>query len=51
MYYCHYCEEYTLQLQCPRCGKKTVQRKPPRFAPQDPYGSYRRKLKKEQKKV
>jgi H/ACA ribonucleoprotein complex subunit 3 len=51
MYYCQSCEEYTLQLRCPRCDKQTVQRKPPRFSPQDHYGSYRRRLKKEQKGV
>jgi H/ACA ribonucleoprotein complex subunit 3 len=38
--------QYTMQINCPKCNKKTISKKPPRFSPQDHYGEYRRKLKK-----
>ncbi len=44
---CKNCEIYTLQEKCPSCGEKTVSPHPPKFSPEDPYGKYRRKLKKE----
>lgn len=46
LYYCMNCDEYTMSEICGRCRGKTVSRNPPRFSPQDPYGEYRRKLKK-----
>jgi H/ACA ribonucleoprotein complex subunit 3 len=39
-----------MQNICSNCNKKTIERKPARFSPQDRYGSYRRELKKQQKK-
>ena len=51
LYYCLDCKEYTLQNICPNCNKKTIEPKPARFSPQDNYGPYRRKLKKQQKMV
>ncbi len=45
--YCPYCRIYTLKDNCPLCGRKTIVRKPPKFGPEDPYGEYRRKMKKE----
>ncbi|MEA2054681.1 MAG: RNA-protein complex protein Nop10 [Candidatus Thermoplasmatota archaeon] len=49
MKYCTSCKRYTLENDCPLCGKKTTQVGPARFSPQDTYGEYRRKLKKEEK--
>ena len=46
--YCENCNEYTLQEKCPVCGSRTVQRKPPKYSPEDKYGSYRRQAKEEQ---
>jgi H/ACA ribonucleoprotein complex subunit 3 len=37
-----------MKLECPKCGAKTVQPKPPKYSPEDQYGEYRRKAKKEQ---
>ncbi|MFQ5975890.1 MAG: RNA-protein complex protein Nop10 [Candidatus Hydrothermarchaeales archaeon] len=47
MLYCRACKRYTLKKSCNRCGSKTVNPHPARFSPQDPYGEYRRKLKRE----
>lgn len=44
--YCPKCEEYTLEKLCKKCKTKTISKKPARFSPQDPYGKYRRELKK-----
>lgn len=44
---CPKCVEYTLKEICPRCGEKTISTIPPRFSPEDPYGKYRRMLRKE----
>jgi len=44
---CPKCGTYTLKENCPVCGEKTVTPIPPRFSPEDPYGKYRRKLRKE----
>ncbi|TLZ51256.1 MAG: RNA-protein complex protein Nop10 [Methanobacteriota archaeon] len=38
---------YTLRDACPRCGSPTVAPLPPRYSPEDRYGSYRRRLKRE----
>lgn len=44
---CKKCRVYTLKDICKVCGETTVSPHPPRFSPQDPYGEYRRKLKRE----
>lgn len=44
---CKDCGIYTLQEKCPECGKDTTTPHPSKFSPEDPYGKYRRKLKKE----
>ncbi len=44
---CANCGRYTLKEKCPICGGKTYMPIPPRFSPEDPYGRYRRKLRKE----
>ena len=49
--YCPYCKTYTLNKICRNCQQKTISKKPARFSPQDPYGKYRRKLKKIEKNV
>ena len=43
---CTACKEYTLQDACPRCGAKAIPNRPAKFSPEDPYGEYRRKLKR-----
>lgn len=43
---CTACKEYTLQETCPRCGAKATPNRPAKYSPEDPYGEYRRKLKK-----
>jgi len=45
---CPSCGRYTLKETCPVCGTKTKVAHPPRFSPEDPYGEYRRRLKREQ---
>ena len=44
--YCKKCKTYTLETVCKKCKDKTISKNPPRFSPEDPYGKYRRKLKK-----
>ncbi|MCS4541708.1 MAG: RNA-protein complex protein Nop10 [Euryarchaeota archaeon] len=45
---CEVCNQYTIhQDKCPYCGGKLKVPHPPKFSPEDPYGKYRRKLKKE----
>ena len=44
---CKKCRVYTLKETCRLCGEPTVSPHPPRFSPQDPYGEYRRRLKRE----
>ena len=44
---CPSCGRYTLKDRCPECGEPTVSPIPPRFSPEDRYGEYRRRLKKE----
>ncbi len=43
---CTVCGRYTLKDVCV-CGGRADTVKPPRFSPEDKYGEYRRKLKKE----
>lgn len=45
---CVSCGRYTLKGTCPICGGKTIMPIPPRFSVEDPYGKYRRMLRKEQ---
>jgi H/ACA ribonucleoprotein complex subunit 3 len=44
---CPKCQEYTLDDLCQRCGSKTLVPIPPRYSPEDKYGEYRRRLRKE----
>jgi H/ACA ribonucleoprotein complex subunit 3 len=37
---------YTLSATCPDCGAKAVNSAPAPFDPDDPYGEYRRALKR-----
>ena len=48
MRYCKACRDYTLQEACPRCGGKAAPNVPAKYSPEDPYGEYRRKLKRMQ---
>ncbi len=45
---CDKCKEYTLKETCPKCNIKTLSPKPVKFSPEDKYGKYRRKIKKEE---
>jgi|TARA_B100001971_G_scaffold132295_1_gene122123 H/ACA ribonucleoprotein complex subunit 3 len=42
---CPKCSCYTLKESCPGCKHKTIMPRPPKFSPEDKYGSYRRKVK------
>ncbi|HLE54232.1 MAG TPA: RNA-protein complex protein Nop10 [Thermoplasmata archaeon] len=44
---CLACGRYTLQDACPGCGGRAGNPMPPRYSPEDRYGSYRRRLKRE----
>ena len=44
---CRTCWRYTLRNECSVCGAATVMPLPPRYSPEDRYGAYRRRLKKE----
>jgi H/ACA ribonucleoprotein complex subunit 3 len=37
---------YTLGTECPECGNPAVNSAPAPFSPDDPYGEYRRALKR-----
>ncbi len=45
---CKSCGIYTLSDTCPECGGETSSPHPPKFSPEDPYGEYRRRLKKQE---
>ncbi len=44
---CSACGAYTLKEQCPKCGGTTFMPGPAKYSPEDRYGVYRRRLKKE----
>ena len=44
---CSECEQYTMEESC-KCGAKAFIVKPPKYSPEDKYGSYRRKVKKQE---
>lgn len=44
---CKACGRYTLKGSCLACGAATIMPLPPRYSPEDRYGAYRRRLKKE----
>ncbi len=48
---CSSCREYTLREQCPKCGGTTLMTMPAKYSPEDRYGEYRRRLKKEMKET
>ncbi len=48
--WCRECDAPTLHDDCPRCGAKAVNPLPPRYSPDDPYGKYRRELKRRTRK-
>ncbi len=43
--YCDRCRQYTLEEE--HCGEKTRAAHPPKFSPEDKYGEYRLKAKRE----
>ncbi|HKZ98495.1 MAG TPA: RNA-protein complex protein Nop10 [Thermoplasmata archaeon] len=44
---CRACARYTLRDACPSCGAATAMPLPARYSPEDRYGKYRRRLRKE----
>ncbi len=44
---CDKCTNYSMQKVCPKCGGATSIAKPPKYSPEDKYGSYRRQAKEE----
>ena len=44
---CPNCKIYTFKEICPKCGSKTIRVIPPKFSPEDKWGDYRRKMKRE----
>jgi H/ACA ribonucleoprotein complex subunit 3 len=44
---CPKCKTYTMNEMCV-CGEKVIVAKPPKYSPEDKYGSYRRKVKKQE---
>ncbi|HHI30202.1 MAG TPA: RNA-protein complex protein Nop10 [Candidatus Methanoperedenaceae archaeon] len=46
---CTSCHRYTLKNVCPACSSPTENPQAPRFSPRDPYGTYRRLMKKASK--
>ena len=41
---CTKCNKYTLLKKC-ECGGDAIPNKPPKYSPEDKYGSYRRQVK------
>jgi len=44
---CPNCKRYTFKEICPYCNIKTRRVIPPKFSPEDKWGEYRRKMKKD----
>ncbi|TKJ16965.1 ribosome biogenesis protein [Candidatus Woesearchaeota archaeon B3_Woes] len=44
---CSECGHYTMNENC-GCGGNAFMAKPPKYSPEDKYGDYRRKAKKEE---
>lgn len=44
---CGSCKLYTLKEKCPACGGATFMPIPAKYSPDDRYGEYRRRLKRE----
>lgn len=45
---CSSCGQYTMKEKCPKCQKDTFSPKPPKYSPDDQYGGYRRKAKRQE---
>ncbi len=43
---CLQCKQYTMNGTCPKCNGEAVTPRPPKYSPEDKYGSYRRTAKK-----
>ncbi|MFH1064278.1 MAG: RNA-protein complex protein Nop10 [Candidatus Woesearchaeota archaeon] len=44
---CPGCKRYTIKDKCPNCGGAPIQVIPAKYSPEDPYGKYRREVKKD----
>ncbi|MBI1969134.1 RNA-protein complex protein Nop10 [Candidatus Woesearchaeota archaeon] len=47
IFQCQQCGRYTMKETC-SCGGNAVNPKPPKYSPEDKYGSYRRKAKEQE---
>jgi len=43
---CEKCHEFSLSEACPRCKGRAKNPLPAKYSPEDPYGEYRRRLKR-----
>ena len=50
IYKCSFCNSYTLESKCPKCSKKVVLPRPPKFSLEDKYAYLIREVKKEELK-
>lgn len=44
---CPNCGRYTMKAVCDNCGEKTVTPVPPKYSPDDKFGEYRRRAKRQ----
>ncbi|MFX1481798.1 MAG: RNA-protein complex protein Nop10 [Promethearchaeota archaeon] len=52
LFKCQDCGEYTLNSKtCPKCGGSVSSPRPPKYSPQDKFGSYRRKAKQKAREL
>ncbi len=47
---CGKCGNYSMEKKC-KCGRETLNTKPPKFSLEDKYAEYRLKYKKEHSKI
>lgn len=48
IFYCEFCNNFTLKKTCPKCNDKTSNPIPAKYSPQDKYAKYRKLARKSQ---
>ena len=48
--FCKKCNKFTMKEECSDCNSKTLSTKPAKYSPEDKWGKYRLKYKKENSK-
>jgi len=48
--FCKSCNKYTLKEKCPECQGTALSTKPAKYSPEDKWGKYRLRQKKDAKK-